>query len=143
MSKEALRNRLLGTWQLVGSVIRFEEGDFETSLVRNLPGFLIYTAERRLDCTATQWAGKSAIEKFARCSLHHRRSGSASRIARNSVQRQPTTLSPQPDERKRPDVDIRNIKVETNFKNICGSKIHIRRLTCQAAFATVPLKLWN
>ena len=65
MSKEELRNRLLGTWQLVGSVIRFEEGDFETSLVMNFLGFLIYTAERRLDCTATQWAGKSAIENSA------------------------------------------------------------------------------
>lgn len=39
MSKEELRNRLLGTCQLVGSVIRFEEGDFETSLVMNLRVF--------------------------------------------------------------------------------------------------------
>ena len=28
MSKEELRNRLFGTWQLVSSVIRFEEGEF-------------------------------------------------------------------------------------------------------------------
>lgn len=34
MSMEELRNRLLGTWQLVGSVIRFE-----TSQVISLPVF--------------------------------------------------------------------------------------------------------
>jgi len=32
MSKEELRTRLLGTWQLVSSVIRFEDGEFRDQL---------------------------------------------------------------------------------------------------------------
>src|SRR5260221_348796 len=65
MSNEELRNRLLGTWQLVSSVIRFEEGEFRDQFGYEPSGFLICSAERRLDCTATQWAGKSAIENSA------------------------------------------------------------------------------
>jgi len=45
MSKEELRTRLLRTWQLVSSVIRFEMESFETSWLMSLPVFLIYTAE--------------------------------------------------------------------------------------------------
>ena len=45
MSKEGLRNRLLGTWQLVSSVIRFEDGEFRDQLGYDPSGFLIYTAE--------------------------------------------------------------------------------------------------
>jgi hypothetical protein len=45
MSKEELRNRLLGTWQLVSSVIRFEDGEFRDQLGHEPSGFLIYIAE--------------------------------------------------------------------------------------------------
>ena len=45
MSKEELRTRLLGTWQLVSSVIRFEDGEFRDQLGYEPSGFLIYTAE--------------------------------------------------------------------------------------------------
>jgi hypothetical protein len=45
MSKEELRNRLLGTWQLVSSVIHFEDGEFRDQLGYEPSGFLIYTAE--------------------------------------------------------------------------------------------------
>ena len=38
---------------------------------------------------------------------------------RNSVQRQPTTLLPQPGERKRPNVNIRNIRVEKHSWRAC------------------------
>jgi len=44
MSKEELRNRLLGTWQLVSSVIRFEDGEVRDQLGHEPSGFLIYTA---------------------------------------------------------------------------------------------------
>src|SRR5256885_13623285 len=41
MSKEGLRNRLLGTWQLVSSVIRFEDGEFRGQLGYDPSGLVI------------------------------------------------------------------------------------------------------
>jgi Lipocalin-like domain len=45
MSKGDLDKRLLGTWQLVSSVIRFEDGEFRDQFGRAPSGFLIYTAD--------------------------------------------------------------------------------------------------
>jgi hypothetical protein len=45
MSKEELWNRLLGIWQLVGSVIRLEDGERRDQLGDEPSGFLIYIAE--------------------------------------------------------------------------------------------------
>ena len=45
MSDVNLRNQLLGTWQLVSSVIRFEDGEVRDQLGHSPSGFLIYTAE--------------------------------------------------------------------------------------------------
>jgi hypothetical protein len=39
-TKEELRNRLLGTWQLVNSVIRFDDGEFRDQLGKEPSGFL-------------------------------------------------------------------------------------------------------
>jgi len=39
MSKKELRNRLFGTWQLVSSVIRFEEGEFRDQFGYEPSGF--------------------------------------------------------------------------------------------------------
>jgi Lipocalin-like domain len=45
MCKEDLLNRLLGTWQLVSSVVHFENGVFYDQFGHNPSGFLIYTAD--------------------------------------------------------------------------------------------------
>jgi hypothetical protein len=52
MSKEGLRNRLLRTWQLVSSVIRFEDGGFRDQFGYAPSGFFNLYRRRLCQCGA-------------------------------------------------------------------------------------------
>ena len=75
----------------------------------NLPVFLIHTAERRRDRTATQWAGESALENSAVAACT-----AAARDRRRVMQEMSFNSNLQlycrsQGERKRPNEYIRNI----------------------------------